>query len=199
MKSSTSRWAIVTVLVFAFLLGACESQPFLKINYQLPSPSSALKGKTIVLNIVDMRTGSGFLTENARDSLNDFSGEFSLVVLNEDGSGNLVGAYNQVSLIREVFRQRLENAGIQVAAGADQELKIEVEELKLDYAAHKWTVNMNYRAGLWEDGSLVSREEVRAEAERLKMSGKKDAEKVLGEMISDAVNRLNLIHLFQQG
>ena len=199
MKFSTSRWSIVTALVFAFLLGACASQPFLKINYQLPSPSSALKGKTVALNIVDMRKRSGLLTENARDSLKDFSGEFSLVVLNNDGSGNLVGAYKLDSLIREVFRQRLENAGIQVAAGADQELKIEVEELKLDYAAHKWTVNMNYRAGLWKDGSLVSREAVRAEAERLKMSGKKDAEKVLGELISDAINRLNLINLFQQG
>ena len=77
-------------------------------------------------------------------------------------------------------------------------LKIEVEEFNLDYASRKWIVRMNYRAGLLRNGSLLSREAVSGEAERLKVVGKNDAEKVLSELISDTANKLNLVGLFEQ-
>ena len=197
------RWIFtIPALALAFFAGACAPKPFLKVQYQLPSPSSTLEGKKVAaLAVSDMRAKKTLLSENARMSLKNFNDTFSLVVLREDGSGDLIGVYDLVSLLTEVFRQRLKNEGIQVAAVADNalpELKIEVTEFQLDSAKRKWVVSMNYRASLLDNGTLLSKESVSGEAERLKVTGKSDAEKILGELLSDMVNKLNLVRLFQQ-
>ena len=76
------RWILtIPALVLAFFAGACTPKPFLKVQYQLPSPSSTLEGKKVALAVSDMREKKAFLTENARKSLKDFNGTFSLVVL----------------------------------------------------------------------------------------------------------------------
>jgi hypothetical protein len=197
-----NRWTFtIPALALAFFAGACAPKPFLKVQYQLPSPSSTLEGKKVALAVSDMRAKKAILTENARKSLKNFNGTFSLVVLREDGSGNLIGAYDLVFLLTEVFQQRLKNEGIQVAAVADNALpglKIEISKFQLDFAKRKWIVSMNYRAILLDNGTLLSQESVSGEAERLKVTGKSDAEKILGELLTDMVNKLNLVRLFQQ-
>jgi len=196
------RWIyIIPALVLAIFAGACTPKPFLKVQYQLPSPSSTLAGKKVSLAVSDMRGKKVFLTETARKSLKNFNETFSLVVLREDGSGNLTGVYDIVPLFTEVFQQRLKNEGIQVAAVADDaipELKIEITEFQLDLVGRKWVVSINYRASLLDSGDLLSMESVSGEAERLKVTGKSDAEKVLAELFSDMVNKLNLVRLFEQ-
>ena len=40
------RWIfIIPALVLAFFAGACAPKPFLKVQYQVPSPSSILEGE----------------------------------------------------------------------------------------------------------------------------------------------------------
>mgnify|MGYP001575876075 FL=1 len=196
------RWLFtIPALVLAFFVGACTPKPFLKVQYQLPSPSSTLEGEKVALAVSDMRIKKGLLTETARTSLKNFNETYSLVVVRENGSGNLIGVYDLVALLTEIFQQRLQNEGIQVAAVADNvlsELKIEISEFQLNYADRKWIVSMNYRASLSDSGGLLSKESVSGEAERLKVRGKSDAEKILGELLSDMVNKLNLESLFQQ-
>ena len=133
--------------------------------------------------------------------MKNFNETYSLVVVRENGSGNLIGIYDLVALLTVVFQQRLQNEGIQVAAVADNdlpELKIEISGFQLNYADRKWIVKMNYRASLSDSGGLLSKESVSGEAERLKVTGKSDAEKILGELLSDMVNKLNLESLFRQ-
>jgi hypothetical protein len=201
MKFS-KRWLFtIPALVLAFFAGACTPKPFLKVQYQLPSPSNTLAGEKVTLAVSDIRGKKVFLTETARKSLKNFNETFSLVVLAEDGSGNLTGVYDIVPLFTEVFQQRLKNEGIQVAAVADDaipELKIEITEFQLDLVGRKWVVSINYRASLLDSGDLLSMESVSGEAERLKVTGKSDAEKILAELLTDMVNKLNLVRLFQQ-
>ena len=192
---------LIPALILAFFAGACGSKPFLKVQYQLPSPSSTLEGKQVSLTVSDMRSKETLVTETARKSLRDFKGTFSLVVLREDGSGNLRGAYDLVSLFSEVFQQRLKNEGIQATTVTDStlpELKIEITEFQIDYADRKWIVGMNYKASLLDNGILLSKESVSGQAERLKVMGKTGAEKILSELLTDVVNKLNLAGLFQQ-
>ena len=201
MKLRKRRIFLIPALILAFFAGACTSKPFLKVQYQLPSPSNTLQGKQISLTVSDMRSKETLVTETARKSLRDFKGTFSLVVLRDDGSGNLRGAYELVSLFNEIFQQRLKNQGIIVTTVADStlpELKIEITEFQIDYANRKWIVGMNYKASLLDNGILLSKESVSGQAERLKVMGKQDAEKILSELLTDVVNKLNLVGLFQQ-
>lgn len=188
-------------LALAVFAGACSSKPFLKVQYQLPSTSRALEGKEVSLAVTDVRKNETFLSKNAKKSLKDFKGTFSLVVMREDGSGNLVGAYDLNSLLNETFKQRLKNTGLQVTGTEDMTvplLEIQLKEFKLDLVERKWIVSMNYQAILKKNGNLLASQSVNGSAERLKVMGKSDAENIMGELLTDMVNKLDLVKLFQQ-
>jgi len=188
-------------LVATLFLAACASKPFLKVQYQLPASPKALAGEEVALTITDIRKDAAFLTANAKKSLKNFNNTYSLVVLNNDGSGNLIGAYDLNSLLREIFRQRLENEGVKVAVSdeaGEMQLEIQLKEFSLDIVKRKWMLRMGYQAGLSKDTGPVARESVNGSAERLKVMGKSDAEKIMGELVSDMVNKLDVEKLFQQ-
>ena len=71
-------------------------------------------------------------------------------------------------------------------------------QFDLDLVKRKWIVKMNYQASLIRDGRLTATESVNGSAERLKLTGKSDAEKVLSELITDMVNKLDVTTIFQQ-
>ena len=204
MRSSvmeTRKLLALAVMLLAILTSACTPKPFLKVQYRLPSTSAALAGETIALTISDRRKDPAFLSSKARESIKNFDGTFSLVVLRDDGSGNLKGAYDINSLLREVFRQRLENEGARVFSGADTaraKLEIELREFRLDIVDRKWVLHMSYRAGLLSHTGGQAEETVSGLAERLKVMGKTDAEKILGELVTDMVNKLDVAALFQK-
>jgi hypothetical protein len=62
----------------------------------------------------------------------------------------------------------------------------------------KWMADISYEASLTQDTQLVAREVVTGSAERLKVMGSGGAEKVIGEIFTDMINRLNIERLFQQ-
>lgn len=198
-----SRTILATaLLIMTGLTGACTSdKPFLIVHYQLPSSSQALEGKRLSLAVEDIREDKSFLSESAKKSLRMFDNTYSLVVLKEDGSGNLAGIYDLNALIAEIFKQRLANVGIQVEPSvetADYELEIKLKEFKLDLADRKWVASMNYQADLVKDGRVRAMETINGSAERLKVMTKSDAEKVLSELMTDMANKLDLARLFQQ-
>ncbi len=188
-------------ILMAVLIGACASKPFLKVQYQLPSSSTASAGERISLAVSDHRGDDAFLGSNARKSIENFNDTYSLVVLRADGSGNLIGAYDLDALLTEIFKQRLENEGLQVVASADDtdtSLQIQLKEFKLDIVDRKWVLRMSYQAGLSKNSGLIAQEAVNGSAERLKVMGKSDAEKILGELVTDMVNKLNVTKLLQE-
>ncbi len=188
-------------IVMAILVSACASKPFLKVQYQLPPASTALTGESISVAVSDHRNDDSFLGSNAKKSIKNFNGIYSLVVLRDDGSGNLIGAYDLDSLLKEIFKHRLENEGLQVVANADDtdtSLQIQLKEFKLDIVDRKWVLRMSYQAGLSKNSGLIAQEAVNGSAERLKVMGKSDAEKILGELVTDMVNKLNVTKLLQE-
>ena len=193
-------WSALAV-VMAVMMSACASKPFLKVQYRLPSSSTALTGETISLTISDLRKDAAFLSGNAKKSIENFNDTYSLVVVRDDGSGNLIGAYDVYSLLREIFKQRLENEGGRVLATAENanaSLAIQLKEFKLDIVDRKWTLRMGYQASLSKNKGVFAKESVSGSAERLKVMGKTDAEKILGELVTDMVNKLDVVELFEK-
>jgi len=188
-------------MILLILTGACSTKPFLIVHYQLPPPAETLADKTVSLVITDIRKTKAFLSESAKKSLREFNETYSLVVLKADGSGNLLGVYEVDALLAEIFKQRLNNLGLQVSPSSSQseyELEIKLKEFKLDLARRNWVVNMNYQASLSKNSRIVAMESVDGSAQRLKVMGAGDAEKLLGELLTDMVNKLDLVKLFQQ-
>jgi len=61
-----------------------------------------------------------------------------------------------------------------------------------------WKVTISYEARLAIGRKVRASEIVSAEAERFTLVGKEQAETMLGELLTDVVNRLNLNGLFQE-
>jgi hypothetical protein len=201
MKPTIYRPLAAFLLIFLVFTVACSSKPFLKVQYQLPSSTASLDGRSVALEFSDKRVDKMFLAPDAKKSLKDFDRTFSLIVLNADGSGNLVGVFELFPLLSEVFTHRLKNEGLEVTKAANEEdstLEVEINEFALDLAKGKWIVKMNYTGHLIKDAKVRSSQTINGTAERLKVAGKSDAEKILGELLTDMVNRLDVQRLFQQ-
>jgi hypothetical protein len=201
MKPSQPAMLAAAAMILLLLTGACSSKPFLIVHYQLPSPAETLANNEVSLVIADIRETKTFLTESAKKSLGEFNETYSLVVLKADGSGNLLGIYEADALLAETFKQRLNNLGLPVSASVNQSeyaLEIKLKKFKLDLAGRNWVVNMNYEASLSKNSRLLASESVDGSAQRLKVMGAGDAEKLLGELLTDMVNKLDLVKMFQQ-
>jgi ABC-type uncharacterized transport system auxiliary subunit len=195
------RQARFLPVLVAVLLAGCASTNVLSVNYQLPPRAGEPLTRSVALVFADERRNDAFLTPDARKELEEFAGAYALTVSRAGQSGELLGAYPLDGLFKEVFRHRLENAGLKVAAAgakADAEMRLMLKQFQLDFGDRKWTSIIDYEAQLLKNGTVLSRQTVNGSAERMMFIKKADAEKVISELMSDAVNKLDLSLLFKQ-
>jgi hypothetical protein len=121
-------------------------------------------------------------------------------VAQKNQKDTLVGAFSLDSMVREIFYQRLKNAGVQVVTEEDlgvPMVEIVLKEFKLDLVNRKWVITMSYQANLIKENRVVGGETITGSAERLRVISGKNAELIIGELVSDVVNRLNLNEFLQ--
>jgi len=191
---------ISIILFVAMAASFCASKNFLVVNYELPEEPQ-IPGETAVsLVFKDSREDPAIVTKSAKMALKDFSGNFTLIVAQENKNNRLVGAFSLPSMIRQIFKHRLENAGIRVASEEENRetvVEIILKAFKLDLVERKWVINITYQANLVRQNRFIAGETITGSAERLRVVGSKDAELIAGELITDVVNRLNLSELFK--
>lgn len=192
--------AISIILFIGILSSSCASKNFLTVKYQLPPQAVERKEIKVALAVKDIREDPGIATKSAKMALKNFSEHFALIVAQENKKERLVGAFSLSSMIREIFKHRLENAGVVVAAEEDPLtplVEIVLKEFKIDLQNRKWIITMNYQANLVKQNRIAGGETVTGSAERLRVVGSKDAEIIVGELVSDVANKLNLNELLQ--
>ena len=191
---------ISIILLVAIATSFCASKHFLVVNYQLPEEPQILTEASVALVFKDSREDPAIVTKSAKMALKNFSGYFTLIVSQENKNDHLAGAFGLHSMIKQIFKHRLENAGIQVASGEESRqtvVEIILKTFKLDLVERKWVINMSYQANLVRQNRFITGETITGSAERLRVVGSKDAEMIVGELITDVVNRLNLSELFK--
>ncbi len=191
---------IVLILFVALAIYNCTSKNYLVVHYQLPSETLTVRETQISLIFKDQRVEQAVVTKSAKKALKDFEGNFTLIVASDNQNERLMGAFSLSSMMKTIFKQRFENAGIRVSPETESQptaVEIILKEFKLDLVKRKWMVQITYQANLLEQNRFVSGQTITGNAERLRVVGSKDAETVIGELITDAVNRLNLDELFQ--
>jgi hypothetical protein len=194
------RWFVVLTVV-TVLFGGCATIPELKLLYQLPPPKDRLKGQTAFLSIQDARVTKDIISEGAREDFRGFTGYISLSVARNEEAGFKMGAFDFDGLMREGFRRRLETQGIRVSSArqpSEPELQVIVQAFSLDRVDRNWVATMAYEARLLMGDRILARQTVSGSAERAKILGKGDADKAVGEVFSDTVNRLDLEGLFSE-
>ena len=186
-------WVIVAVV------GACASKSYIDVNYRLPVASDDLKGKRVFLECRDIRSDKTIFGQNAKDDFKHFTGLFSLSV-NQGEKPFVVGAFDLPSLFKEAFKRRLESSGVDVITQKENTipaLEIVIQEFRLDLVDRKWVAAIKYDARLSKGDLLLVTKTISGDAERVKVIGLGDAEKVLGEIFTEIVNRFNLGKLLE--
>ena len=183
------------------LVAACASSNVLSVRYEPPSRTDAPPPRTVAIVFIDERKTDAVLTPSARRELEGFTGVYALTVAPAGKSGELKGAFPVDALFRELLRYRLESAGVEVApsgAVAAAEIQLVLNEFQLDFGDRKWSSTVAYRAQLVKDGSVRSQQFVSGSAERVFLTGRREADRVVGELLSDAINKLDVTLLFTQ-
>ena len=201
MRELNLRRVIFLGLLVALLAAACATSNVLGVNYQLPARPGAPIPRSVVIVFEDARKDSAFLSPSAREELEGFTNVFALTVSKPGRSGELKGAYPLGPLFTEILRYRLEDSGVKVmpsGAGAEAQFTFVLNELQMDFGDRKWSARVAYEGQLLKNGSLLSQQAVMGSAERVMLMKKSDAEKVIGELVSDAINQMDLAALFKQ-
>jgi len=199
------RKRVIGFLAGAFLLSillvSCASITNLKVLYRLPQTSSRFSGREVYFVLRDARPSRNILGEGARKELKNFPGNIIYSIAKYQQAGFRLGPYQLTDMVKDGFKRRLENMGFRVLTTpgtSAPQVAIVLQEFSLDFLNHKWVARMTYEARLSENGKLLATQSISAQTERYKMFAEKEADKALGELFTDAVNRLDVGRLFEQ-
>jgi hypothetical protein len=188
-------------VAFGVLAAACASSSVMNVQYQLPAIAGGPIPRSVVIVFEDARKNSAFLTPYAREELEGFSDVYALTVSRPGRGTELKGAYRLAPLFTEILRYRLEDSGMKVVpagARADAEFNLVLNEFRLDFGDRKWSTTIAYEARLLRNGALLSMQAINGSAERMMFFKKEDAEKVVGDLVSDTINQMDLAGLFKR-
>lgn len=187
-------------LFIVFLIASCATVPELRVEYRVPAKTDVLKGEEIFLDFKDARTNKEILREGAKTEFKGFSGNIALSLAYGEEKGFRTGLYDLRSLFLEIFNKRLTNLGMKVIPKRQSDqahMVIVLKEFTLDLEKRKWIARMSYEARSLRDNKVLRKETISGQADQMKIMGRAQADKVMGEILTDLVNRLDVVKLLQ--
>jgi len=198
----TNQYRRKSFLTFGFLLLAfsCSSIPRFQLTYRLPAEQRALASNKVYVTMEDMREDKRIFGEGTRQKFKNTPEFISLYIALGAAPGTGKGMHQPPSLLKKALESRLQHEGIEVVPEGTAPIRMSVllKTFLLDRRDWIWKVTISYETRLSINGKVRASEIVSAEAERFELVGKEQAEAMLGELLTDVVNRLNLKKLFQQ-
>jgi hypothetical protein len=191
----TLLWLALTMCI------ACGKKSYIDVDYRLPSIADTLTGRAVAVQTLDRRADKGIFNARAEKQFEYFTGLFSLSLVAADDQQTVIGAYELPMLFEKALIERLQQLGVSAATEPSEKLPvftITIEQFRVNLTGQKWMADVSYEVSLTRDNALIAREAVTGSAERLKVMGTGGAEKVIGEIFTDMINRLNIERLFRQ-
>lgn len=183
------------------MIGACAKKAYIDVDYRLPMAAPSLVGRTIFIETRDHRTDKEMFNQRAKDEFPHFAGFLSLRLQSLDDPPTVLGAYEVPELFETAIARRLEKMGVALASERAPDVpvfQVRLDQFTIKLIGRKWMADIRYEASLTRDGRLTAREVVSGSAERMKIMGRGGAEKVISEIFTEMINRLNIERLFQQ-
>ncbi|MBC2713003.1 MAG: hypothetical protein HGJ94_19015 [Desulfosarcina sp.] len=180
---------------------SCAKKSYIDVDYRLPSAADTLAGRTVFVETRDLRNDTEIFNKRAKNKFKYFTGLFALSLDMPDNQKAVLGAYELPMLFETALKQRLKKLGVGVTGAPSPSVpvfQIKINQFHINLVGQKWKADISYEASLSQDTQLVAREMVTGSAERLKVMGSGGAEKVIGDIFTEMINRLNIERLFQQ-
>lgn len=200
-RNLNQGWMLIPgILVALFFTQACSSIAYIQLNDRLPAKANALEGRKVFLAVEDERKTKEFAGRGVKREFDNFSETLSYSVRKGTEPPLKLGLYDAPSLVKEAFRLRIENEGVEIVPekkASQVELVFVLQEFSLDLIDRTWKVRLGYEARLVKNGAVLSKQFATGEAERLKLIGTEQADAVVGDLFADVMNRLNVAKLFR--
>ena len=197
MLGKRTLFGRLAVLASVCLMAACASTDFLPVRYQLPSSEADLSGRQVFLEVVDARSQASIFGPSMQEDFRHFTGNFALKVARGESAEMMLGAYDLKGLFRAALAQRLKQAGVAVVeAPSAPRMTVTLTRFELRQDTLKWYADISYQAELSRIESLKASQNVSGTEERMRVPGSKNIEKVLGDIFTTIINRLDLNRLF---
>jgi hypothetical protein len=192
--------ALFISLIFIGQFSGCAGRTNLMVNYQVPEASQELQGQVVHLRVIDQRPAGSLLTANAARQFPKFNKVFNLAWIMPDQQSIQAGEHHLLDLFKTIFVKRLTALGGGTTDSSDASipvLTIALKQVTLDLQNHEWKAELSYDATLSLENHPTAKEKIHGSGERVLIIGRKGADKLLSEIFSDAVNRLDLPKLFR--
>lgn len=200
VKNATKYLPLFVLILF--ILSACASRSYIKVNYQLPDKIPDKPAITeIRLSVVDQRDNPDPLSTRAREKLKNFRGNYMLIMAPKGENAPMEGVYGLSTLFETVFRKRLDQMGIRVVdsiARQIPELEVAITRFQLHLRDYKWHFRMTYTTRLMKDGNVLVKKTFSGQAERLDVPGVDDSGTTVSEMYADLINQLDIAALLSK-
>ena len=183
------------------LLAGCAARSYLIVDYRLPTPSKALKHRSVRIHVKDLRATQKVFAPAAAEQFDGFKGRYSLVWIANNNQRTPAGEGDLKNLFRQAFQKRLQEMSVTVEPDSQENVPvfgIVIRQFVIDLKDHKWIANVSYEANLSRDNQLIARETITGQAERLKIIGRKGADAVISEIFTEILNRVDILKLFEQ-
>ena len=200
-KCAQAGLRMAVLLLLAVTLFSCAKKSYIDVSYQLPASENTLTGRTVFVETRDHRTETEIFDRRAKEQFKHFTGLFALVLELPDDQEKVLGAYELPVLFETALTRRLQKLGVDTISEQTPDVpvfQIKINRFHIKLIGQKWLADVSYEASLTRDAHLIAREVVSGSAERVKIMGSGGAEKVIGEIFTEMVNRLNIERLFAQ-
>ena len=180
---------------------ACAKKTYIDINYRLPAAADTLAGRIVYVESNDLRNDPEIFNKRAKAKFEHFTGLFALSLETPDKQREVLGAYDLPTLFETALKQRLQKLGIKITAERSPTVpvfQINLNQFRINLIGQKWVASTSFEAKLSRDSQRTAREVVSGSAERLKMVGSGGAEKVIGDIFTEMINRLDIERLYRQ-
>ena len=195
----THRMIKAALCVLILIPLACASPSYINVRYQVPSVDPSSAGSSVYLLVEDQRPSGKILNPPAREKMPRFRDLFALSLARTEDPGKISGVYDLTGLFYAAIQHRLDQRGVAVVEqhNAEPVMQVTLNDFRLELDERIWTAHIAYQVKLSQDEQRVAHDTITGSAERARILGRGAAEKVLGDIFTEAVNRLDLDKLFQ--
>jgi len=187
------------LLLLCAVFTACASGAYIQINYRLPGDGHRLDGQSVYVSIQDIRAEKSIFTNKAMEVYDDFTGIFSLYLHRGDHK-QVAGTFDVPALFRTAIEKRLSDMGVTLVDAPRKDVphfRILLKEFVLDLEKRTFSASISYDVELITPDNVIATRKIAGQGQRVNLLGRNDAEKILEDIFTDTINKLDILNLFQ--
>ena len=192
---------LLTGLICLAMVWSCAGREYLIVDYKIPDTTKQLQGQSVRIRVEDQREDLKIMSAEAAKEFIDFGDRYSLAWITPEKRRILAGEHDLSALFKRTFEKRLMLMGgltSSTSQNQDPELTISIQKFTIGLQDQKWVADVGYTATLTQEGHPITKEQVRGNAERLRLVGRKGADAVVSDIFTEVVNRLDMAALFRK-